>query len=122
ATWHETTTDGVSNQITDTLHIYEWGINAQTLAFMLNIGDPVYYERLLRFASRYDDLTTTVGDKNHRHFKSWYFGASKTVTEGIYGQDRAINALLLQPAMLLAWYNGDPKSRDLIADWSRAMM
>jgi len=122
ASWFQTTTDGVSNQVTDTLHIYEWGINAQTLAFMLNIGDPVYYERLLRFASRYNDLMATTGDKGHLHFKSWYFGADKTVTEGVYGEDRQINALLLQPAMLLAWYNGDPQARDIVVNWSRAMM
>ncbi len=120
--WFQTTTDGVSNQVTDTLHIYEWGINAQTLAFMLNIGDPVYYERLLRFASRYNDLMAVTGEKGHLHFKSWYFGANKTVTEGVYGEDRQINALLLQPAMLLAWYNGDPEARDIVVNWSRAMM
>jgi hypothetical protein len=122
ASWHQTTVDGVSRQTTDTLHMYEWGINAQTLAFVQNIGDPVYYERLLRFASHYDELTGRTGDKNHRHFKTWYFGASKIVTEGVYGQDREINALLLQPAMLLAWYNGDAAARDMVADWSRAMM
>lgn len=120
--WNQTTTDGVSNQITDTLHIYEWGINAQTLAFLLNYGDPVYFERLLRFASRYQDLMTEACAGGHLHFKSWYFGANRIITEGIYGRDLTINALLLQPAMLLAWYNGDAKATDLVARWTKGMI
>lgn len=119
--WHQTTTDGVSNQITDTLHIYEWGINAQTLAFVLNYGDPVYFERLLRFASHYPELMTTACDGKHLHFKSWYFGASRIVTEGIYGRDIQLNGLLLQPAMLLAWYNGDAASLDIVIRWAAGM-
>ncbi len=119
--WHEKTTDGFSNQVTDTLHIYEWGINAQTLAFLLNYGDPVYYERLLRFASRYPTIMEEACEGKHLHFKSWYFGASRVVTEGVYGRDILRNALLLQPAMLLAWYNGDPKAAEIVARWSTAM-
>lgn len=120
--WNQTTTDGVSNQVTDTLHIYEWGINAQTLAFLLNYGDPVYFERLLRFASRYQDLMTEACADGHLHFKSWFFGANQIVTEGIYGRDQTINALLLQPAMLLAWYNGDAKATDIVARWTKGMI
>ncbi len=119
--WRETTTDGVSNQVTDTLHIYEWGINAQTLAFLLNYGDPVYYQRLLDFASRYPGLMTETRDGKHLHFRSWYFGANQTITEGIYGRDPLINGLLLQPAMLLAWYNGDPSATDIVSRWSASM-
>lgn len=118
--WKLKTTDGISNQITDTLHIYEWGINAQTLAFVLNYGDPVYFERLLRFASHYPELMTET-ERGHLHFKSWYFGASRIVTEGIYGRDIPLNGLLLQPAMLLAWYNGDPESIDIVSRWTAAM-
>ncbi|HWL52279.1 MAG TPA: hypothetical protein VNQ90_07580 [Chthoniobacteraceae bacterium] len=119
--WRLCTTDGVSNQVTDTLHIYEWGINAQTLAFLLNYGDPVYYQRLLDFASRYPGLMTETRDGKHLHFRSWYFGANRTITEGIYGRDLTINALLLQPAMLLGWYNGDANATGIVSRWTASM-
>lgn len=122
--WHRCTVDGISKQLTDTLHIYEWGINAQTLAFVLNYGDPVYFERLLRFASHYPELMTETCPEHggHLHFKSWYFGVGKIVTEGIYGRDILKNALHLQPAMLIGWYNGDSRQQEIVARWTSAMM
>lgn len=120
--WRLRTVEGISNQVTDTLHFYEWGINAQALAFVLNYGDPVYFERLLRFSSHYPDLMTEACEGGHLHFKSWYLGADRLVTEGIYGRDITTNALLLQPAMLLAWYNGDAKATDIVARWTKGML
>ncbi|HWL53094.1 MAG TPA: LamG-like jellyroll fold domain-containing protein [Chthoniobacteraceae bacterium] len=119
--WRLKTIDGISKQITDTLHIYEWGINAQTLAFVLRYGDPVYYTRLLRFASHYPELMSEACEGRHLHFKSWYFGASRIVTEGVYARDIQLNALLLQPAMLLAWYNGDEEATRVLTRWSASM-
>ncbi|HWL50894.1 MAG TPA: LamG-like jellyroll fold domain-containing protein [Chthoniobacteraceae bacterium] len=119
--WRLTTTDGVSNKVTDTLHSYEWGINAQTLAFVLEYGDPVYFERLLRFASHYRQWMAQACEGRHLHFRSWYFGAGRIRTEGVYGRDSMINALMLQPAMLLAWYNGDPACMEIVSHWSASM-
>lgn len=116
--WTQCTIAGHSKKVTDTLHYYEWGINAQTLAFLLNYGDPVYYERLLKFAKRYPELTTECCAGKHLHFKTWYLGANSLVTEGIYGRDTMLNGLLLQPAMLLAWYNGDPVQSELVTRWA----
>ncbi len=81
--WQQCTINGHSKKVTDTLHYYEWGINAQTLAFLLNYGDPVYYERLLKFAKRYSELTTVSCGGKHLHFKTWFLGANSLVTEGI---------------------------------------
>lgn len=118
--WELKTRDGVSNKITDTLHMYEWGINAQTLAFLMNYGDPVYYERLLRFSSHYSKWMEETED-GHLHFKTWYFGAGGIRTEGVYARDILLNALMLQPAMLLGWYNGDPYNRNLVVRWVDSM-
>lgn len=119
--WDLKTVDGVSFKVTDTLHMYEWGINAQTLAFLLNYGDPVYYERLLRFASHYQAWMTELEACGHLHFKTWYFGVGGIRTEGVYGRDILLNGLMLQPAMLLAWYNGDPYCKDLVVRWTDGM-
>lgn len=119
--WDLKTVDGVSFKVTDTLHMYEWGINAQTLAFLLNYGDPVYFERLLRFASHYQEWMTELEACGHLHFKTWYFGVGGIRTEGVYGRDILLNGLMLQPAMLLAWYNGDPYCKDLVIRWADGM-
>ena len=113
--------DGLSFKITDTLHMYEWGMNVQTLMAVMDYGNPVYIERLMESARQYEKLMFE-NDEGHLHFRSWYYGAPGITTEGRYGVDRQINALTLQPAMLLTWYNGNAYCRDVLTQWTDAMI
>ena len=111
---------------TDMLHMYEWGINAQSLAAVMDYGNPVRLERLMATARFYERLMG-VTQAGHRHFRSHRFGYNRKDPENPYvrttpGTDEGVNALAMHPGMLLAWYNGSPICKKLLTEWADAWL
>lgn len=119
--WQRTITDGINNQVTDPLHAYEWGVNVNSMMAVLDYGNPVYLERLMQAARHYERLTA-INPRGHRHYVSNRYGRSAIVTEGRYGWDTTSNALNMQPAALLAWYNGSPLPKQCMTEWVDAWL
>ena len=106
-------TDGLPTIITDELHVYEEGINSDAEAMYLNYGDPLAVERMM---ATIKGLQRVV-EKNpagHIHFNSNWFGGSKIYREGPWEWSKPYSYLILHPAVLMAGYNGDPQSREMI--------
>ncbi len=101
----------------DPLHAYEEGINALAASFLLDYGNPVLFEWLMESARRMSELQG-INAKGHRHFRSYAFGAGGAVEEGPYGREDVYSNGLMQPALLIAWYNGDPAANRWI--WEKA--
>ncbi len=111
---------------TDMLHMYEWGINAQSALAVFDYGNPVRVERLMATA-RYYERVMGVTELGHRHFRSHRIGYNQRNPDEPYirtdpGTDEGVNALLMQPGMLLAWYNGEPTCTKLLVEWADAWL
>lgn len=114
--WRRTMEDGMNRQVTDPLHAYEWGANVNNMLAVMDYGNPRWVERMLEMGKHYDELTG-INPLGHRHYRSNRYGASQIVTEGRYGWDTTSNALNMQSAALLGWYNGHPQSRQYMTEW-----
>jgi len=119
--WERTMTDGINNQVTDPLHAYEWGANVNCMMAVMDYGNPVWIERMMQMAGHYEALTG-INAHGHRHYRSNRYGRSGIVTEGRYGWDTTGNALNMQAAALLAWYNGNPAARRYVTEWLDAWL
>ena len=108
---------GINRRLTDTLHAYEEGLNAQLVAAALHYGDPCYLERLME-ASRTvrDHLTYTTPD-GRRFFKSCWYSATRVDTEWERGRDIPTNALFMHPALYLSFYSRNEGAVRLVREW-----
>jgi len=119
--WRRTMEDGINRQVTDPLHAYEWGANVNNMLVVMDYGNPIWVERMLEMGKHYEALTG-INPRGHRHYRSNRYGASAIVTEGRYGWDTTGNALNMQSAALLGWYNGHPDSRRIMTEWTDAWL
>jgi len=123
--WKVTMRETGLGHVTDTLHTYEDGMNAQCHMALMAYGNPVYFERLLASVRHYKDLMG-VNAAGHLHFRASDYGRGPDgrarVSGGARAYDAGWNALTLQPGMLVGWYNGDPYCRKVVRDWTDAMM
>jgi hypothetical protein len=110
---------------TDALHTYEDGMNAQCHMMLMDYGNPVYFERLLKTTTYYKHLLGKA-PCGHLHFKASDYGfdgkGGVAIRTGSGAIDSGINALALQPAMLLAWYSDQPYALDVLRDWTDGMI
>ncbi len=114
--WTRTMTDGWNNQVTDPLHAYEWGMNVTCMMAVMDYGNPVWIERMMQMARHLEELTA-INAHGHRHYRSNRYGRDAIVTEGRYGWDTTANALNMQPAALLGWYQGNAEARRYLTEW-----
>jgi len=114
--WRRMMTDGWNNQVTDPLHAYEWGMNVTCMMAVMDYGNPVWIERMMQMARHLDELTA-INEHGHRHYRSNRYGLAEIVTEGRYGWDTTSNALNMQPAALLGWYQGNAEARRYLTEW-----
>lgn len=113
--WERAITNGLNRQFTDVLHAYEEGINIPPAAFLMNFGDPIWFERMMATVARFDFLTglTPAG---RRHFKSNWFSSDRLGAP----VDSGSNALMMQPAIYLAWYSRHPQAVRYLGEWVKA--
>ncbi|MGD9495612.1 MAG: LamG-like jellyroll fold domain-containing protein [Armatimonadota bacterium] len=114
--WQRTMTDGWNNQVTDPLHAYEWGMNVTCMMAVMDYGSPVWIERMMAMARHLEELTGMTA-RGHRHYRSNRYGLGEIVTEGRYGWDTTANALNMQPAALLGWYQGNAEATRYLTEW-----
>lgn len=109
---------GINAVMTDPLHGYEEGLNAQAVAAQTAYGHPLYLERLMEASSTVRDYLTAFDAKGRRRFKSNWFGATQMRDKGEYGVDVPSNALFMHPALLLAYYSKSPDAVQLLREWA----
>jgi hypothetical protein len=112
---------GMNRHRTDALHAYEEGMNAYGPAFLLDYGNPVLFERMLETASHYPRLTG-VNAAGHRHFRSYQYSATDLVEEGYHAREDIYSHLILHPGLYVAWYNGQPQTRKLLAEFGASLL
>jgi len=112
--------DGVSRTIRDNLHSYEEGMGAISHQLLVDYGDPIAVEHVMRAASHYYPKWMKKNADGTYSFRSWYLGYGGVWTEGKFGQDRGVNNLMLFPAAYLTWYNRHPEATKYIRLWKRA--
>ena len=111
--WRLHMKDGMNVRRTDTLHAYEEGTNANSVAAYVYAGHPLWYERALRMTRAADELLMHKAPNGHRYFKDCFYGRGDLYL----GRDRARNALMLHPANVLMWYCGHPKAAQVCLEW-----
>ncbi|MGS7457362.1 hypothetical protein, partial [Mycobacterium tuberculosis] len=89
------------------LHSYEEGINCLGQNLILAHGNPRLIERAMETTRGLIGLTG-INAAGHRHIRSSYFSGTKFAAEEPWGYAKAYSYLALQPAQLLADYNGLP--------------
>jgi hypothetical protein len=110
-------TNGLSTIQTDGLHAHEEGIEAQAQAMLVDYGSPKQVERMMETVRALEERVLLKNKAGHRHFRSSYFGGTKTADEGIWEWSlQAQEYLLLQPVLTIAEYNGNPRARQLAID------
>lgn len=114
--------DGLNVRVLDALHAYEEGINAQAGVLLVDYGNPVYLTRLMETVRSVEKNLLITNSKNHYHFRSNWYGAGNVLTQDRYGWDESINALMLEPAVYLAWYNGNSRASEIVIKWGRALL
>ncbi|MFV3128562.1 LamG-like jellyroll fold domain-containing protein [Niveispirillum sp. KHB5.9] len=108
-------TNGLGTIVTDELHVYEEGINAQSQMSLLSPGDPLVVERLMETAANFPDLLQ-VNPKGHRLLVSNYFGAGHIVKEAPWQWSKPYSYLIFHPGIRLVEINGDAATRKLLLE------
>lgn len=108
-------TNGLGTIVTDELHVYEEGINAQSQISLLTPGDPLVVERLMETAANFPDLTA-VNPKGNRLLVSNYFGAGHIVKEAPWQWSKPYSYLIFHPGIRLVEINGDPATKKLLLE------
>lgn len=115
--WQERMENGINLRTTDHLHAYEEGMNANCAAAMIRPHLPKYLERLMVSCRTVRDFMTVVDAEGHRHFPANWYGSRELMTKGSTGVDIPSNALMLHPALVLAWQTRHPDAIRLIREY-----
>ena len=110
-------TNGLSTIQTDGLHAHEEGIEAQAQAMLVDYGSPKQIERMMETVRALDEKIILKNKAGHRHFRSSYYSGTKIADEGVWEWTlQPQEFLLLQPALTLVEFNGNPRARQLAID------
>ena len=109
---------GINRRVTDTLHAYEEGVNAQPVMALMDYGAPKYLERMMEAAHTVAHELTAIDHAGRRRFRSGHFGAEGVRDKGRYGADHPGNALFCHPALFLCYYSRLPAARKFLQEWA----
>ena len=112
--------DGLGSTLSDPIQQYRQGLNLLCAAAILDYGNPLWVERIMEAVRQLERITGT-NEALHRHFRSYLLSASDLVEDGVYGRQDRNSALLLQPALVLAWYNGNPKAMEWLREYANSL-
>ncbi|MDP6113288.1 MAG: hypothetical protein QGG53_15605 [Planctomycetota bacterium] len=113
--------NGFPARVNDVGHDAEEVVGAWPLMILADYGNPKYVEMTMQSMSLMDFFTTETA-LGHRHFRSWYMGASGIKTRGRYGVDNLANAQFALLGHSLGWYNRCPKLVEFYRDWCDAWL
>lgn len=109
-------TRGLSTIQADGLHAHEEGIEAQTQAMLVDYGNPKHIERMMETIRALDERIILRNPAGHRHFRSGYFGGHRISDEGVWEWPQAQVYLLMQPALTVVDFNGNPRALRLAVE------
>jgi hypothetical protein len=109
-------TNGLATIFTDELHALEDGIQVVGQLQLLDYGAPLYLERGMETALRMLEDITRINSAGHRHFRSRYYSGTRMASEDPWQLSVARSYSVLQTAFMIAWYNGNPKLRQMIIE------
>ena len=109
-------TNGLSTIITDELHSLEDGIQVVGQMELLDYGNPLYLERGMETGLRMFNDVTQINAAGHRHFRSKFFGGTRIAKEDPWQSSVSRSFHVLHSSYLLAWYNKNPKIRQMITE------
>jgi hypothetical protein len=109
-------TNGLATIFTDELHALEEGIQVVGQLQLLDYSNPLHMERGMATALRMLEDITGVNSAGHRHFRSRYYSGTRIATEDPWQWSVARSYSVLQPAFMIAYYNGNPELRKMITD------
>ncbi len=115
-------TNGLSTIRADELHSYEEGIEAVGQSMILDYGNPLYFNRGMEIAKRLLDDITQIAPDGHRHFRTRYYSGTNMSTEDPWQWSQNYSYLVLQPAFLVARYNGNPSLRKMIVELADGLL
>ncbi|MFW6038851.1 MAG: LamG-like jellyroll fold domain-containing protein [bacterium] len=113
--------NGYPARTNDVGHNAEEVVGAWPLMILLDYGNPRYVEMTMQTLSLLDFITT-VTDRGHRHFRSWYFSSTELITSGEYGVDTFGNSSFTILGHTLSWYNRNPTLTDFYKAWCDAWL
>ncbi len=108
-------TNGLAAAQYDELHSYEDGLNTLSQAMMIDYGSPKQIERAMVSAKRLEWLTG-INSAGQRQVRSSYYSGTKMATGGVWGWGKGRSYMVFHPALLLAAYNGTPRTRSMIVE------
>lgn len=112
---------GFPSRINDVGHDAEEIVGAWPIMVLADYGNPRYVEMTMETMSLMDFFTTKT-KLGHRHFKTWYLGASGIKTRGVFGVDNLANSQFALLGHVLGWYNRCPKLVEFYRDWCDAWL
>jgi hypothetical protein len=119
--WNSDAMDrGFARRIDDVEHAAELFRDTHPGMFMVQYGDPEYVERCLISMQHFQNVWTSVNEKGHRHFKSYYLSASKVLDSLPFDVDVALNARAVLPGLWATWYSQHPRMLQLFGEWCKA--
>jgi hypothetical protein len=113
--------NGLNALPADPVVAYQQGIALPALGSVLDYGNPILVEHLMETARQYERLTA-LNQVQHRHFRSLLFSATELLEEALYAREDSRSALLWQPGLFLAWYNGNPNLIRLMTEYADSML
>ena len=112
--------DGLGSTLSDPEQQYRQGLNLLCAAAILDYGNPIWVERLMETVRQLERITGT-NEALHRHFRSYLLSATDLIEDGVFGRQDRNSALLLQPALVLAWYNRNPKATEWLREYANSL-
>lgn len=115
-------TNGLATIFTDELHALEDGIQVVAQLQLLDYGNPLHTERAMEISKRLVDDVTGINSAGHRHFLSRYYGATRIALEDPWQWSVNRSYHVLQPAYLLARFNGNPEISRMIVELADGLL
>lgn len=109
-------TNGLATIRGDELHSFEEGIQAVGQLMMVDYGNPLYFNRGMEIAKRILEDITKIAPDGHRHFQSRYYSGTDISKEDPWQWSQNYSHLVLQSALMIARYNGNPALRNMIIE------
>jgi hypothetical protein len=115
-------TDGLNTIQTDGLHAYEEGTNVLGQVNLLDFGNPKEVERMMQNCRALEAKVIGKNEAGHYHFRSNYYGAKAVAQEGVWLWCSDPEYLILQPAIYLGQFYGNPAARKLVINMADGLL
>jgi hypothetical protein len=88
---------------------------------LLDYGSPKQLERAME-TTRALEGVTGINSAGHRHFRSSFYGGRRVSEESVWEWTNSRSYLVLHPALMLVYYNGNPATRKWIIELADGLL